>query len=165
MRIQITTENLDEIIYRLKALSKYSYELYSSVHATYSEIYQEQSLMIFPQTYLAVEALGKAAGDLRKINEELEGLNRIISAVPESLVLREKTLEEEINAISAHLDVVAANAAGILLPNYCLGAEYNSEELSARSLDELLGISSLSMDVANLSAIAVEIKKEFGEDA
>ena len=163
MLIQLDTEIMESLMYRLKRLNADAEETYAALHYTYGELSNQQELLMFPETHLALDSLGFAAGDLYRLGDEIGGMCTALSGAADEYKNGERVLEEKIAALAADLGVLSVNAGGVIAPDFAV-TEISDEARQNAALAALVGQEADGLEMANLCALCAVIDKEYSEE-
>jgi hypothetical protein len=162
MQISLDTDSLENITYRVNTLSGSLDELYSALHSVYSAITDEQVLQIYPQTHLAVEYLGQAAGELYRLDEEIKDLSSVLGGIPGDVSDMEQQLQRKIGDLALDLGVVAENADAAGDAVAATASRFTDEADGSARLEDVLGQEAAGLEIANLASVSKTVEDEYG---
>lgn len=164
MKVGVKTEMIESMLFNMQRLSMDVDELQTALHYLYSELSEEQVMLLKPQTHRAIDSLGMAAGRMYKLNDEVAEFVRVLQCVNSSYCECDKGLSAKIDELTAELKVLSDCSAAILAPSFTAGTESSDEEQCSASLADVIARENTSLEMANLAAISTVISEEYGDE-
>ena len=164
MKVGVDTEAIEALQFSIQRLSREVDECYTALHYLYSELSEEQIMLMRPQTHSAIDSLGMAAGRMYRINDRLNEIARTIQCVNSSYRECDKSISGKVDDLVANLKVLSDCAAAILSPGFVSGTKNDEQEQCAISLAEIVAKENISLEMSNLAAMSTVISEEYGEE-
>lgn len=164
MKVGVDTEAIEALQFSIQRLSGEVDECHAALRCLYSELGEDQMMLMRPQTHSAIERLGMAAGRIYRVNSRLGEIARMMQSVNSGYCECDKRIFGKIDKLAANLKMLSDRAAAILCPAFIAGTENDEQEQCARSLAEIVAKENVSLEMSNLAAIAAVISEDYGED-
>ena len=163
MTIRFNSENVDDIHRSLSRVYSDCDESFASLKYLISQISEDPAMLLFPETYAALESLQNAGSRLFPLKDRLYELCNVLAPVSGNFISCEKQIEEKIRQINSQLSVISACTEAIVKKDFSGIALHSSSETSNDVLSKLLTEDVCSYGIENLAPVNLVFKEKYGE--
>ena len=163
MTIRFNSESVEDIHRNLSRLYSDCDESFASLRFLIAQVSGDPAMLLFPETYSALERLQDAGSRLFAMKERMLELCNVIAPVSGNFISCEKQIEEKIRQISSQLSVISVCTEAIMGEHFSAVRFHSSDEAANDALSKLLTEDVCSFQSANLAPVNLALEEQYGE--